>query len=124
MAWRRCVACLTTLCMVSCMGRFYTKKQITPDELTKHPEPHIHSVITVDGDAVEFEPPALLQDSVVIGCVKDGTPMEIPLSRVYKLEVRKVDEAKMLACCAAGSLGAILGTVLGIWLVILIESNN
>jgi hypothetical protein len=106
------------------MGRFYTVKKVDPEKLTQLQAPSIHSVVTIEGDTVAFDPVASLQDSTVSGFSMDSTAVEIPLARVHYANIRKIDDLKLLASCAAGLLGAAIGLVLGIWLVIWMESKN
>jgi hypothetical protein len=80
--------------------------------------------VTIEDDTVAFDPAASLLDSTVSGLSMDSTSVEIPLSQVHYASIRKIDELKFLAYCAAGLLGSAIGLVLGVWLVIWIESKN
>ena len=124
MEYGRWVAAIVLVCMVSCMGMFYTKKRIDPEELHQISEPSIHSVVTIEGDTVEFEPPAALRDTMVVGITTDSATVKIPLSQVHYVNVRKIDELKLLGSCSAGLLGAVLGAVLAFYLLIWIRPWN
>lgn len=122
MVRRRLIVAAVLACMVSCMGRFYTVKKVFPEKLKQLPAPSIHSVVTIEGDTVEFDPAASLQDSAVSGFSMDSTTIEIPISRVHYANIRKIDELKLLAYCAAGLLGAVLGIVCAFHIIIWMRS--
>ena len=109
MVWKRCVVSVTVLCMVSCMGRFYSKQRIDRERLEEHPTYTIYTATTDDGEVFEFEPSAVLQDSLIRGELKDGSLVEIPISHVHSVYVRKLDDMKVLAGCAGATLGLIIG---------------
>jgi hypothetical protein len=106
------------------MGRFYTNKRVDPEELKKHPEPSIHSIVNFDGDTVGFEPPAVLQDTMVVGNTTDSAAVEIPMSQVHYANIRKIDELKLLAYLGAGIVGTALGLIAGFYLIIWLSGHE
>ena len=124
MMFRKLVVVITILCMVSCMKRFYTTKRTDSEKLHQLQEPSIHSVVTGEGDTVEFDPPAVLQDTMVVGNTTDSTAVEIPLSQVHYANIRKIDELKLLTYLGAGMVGTALGLIASFYLIIWLSGHE
>jgi hypothetical protein len=83
------------------------------DEIAQNPKCPMFTVITVDGEVLEFEPRAVLEDGVIFGTLTDGTAVRIPLERVSKVYASRMDDTKTIAtCCAAGGVTGLLLVIL------------
>lgn len=85
----------------------YVSRQITQDELDKHPELRIQRIIMVNNKIYEFPAGAFLEDNVIIGYTSDGEYVNIPRDQVKTIYVYRSDTAKFCTFC--GSTAAVLG---------------
>jgi hypothetical protein len=113
MVWKRILASVTLLALVVSLEGCYSKYLMSRQEIAENPRSPIFTVITVDGEVLEFEPRAVLEDSSIIGTLLDGTAVRIPLDHVSKVYAKKMDDSKTIAtCCAAGGITGLLAIVL------------
>ena len=109
MVWRRLLAGVAAVALVVSSHGCYSKYLMSREEIAQNPKCPIFSVITAEGDVLEFEPRAVVEDSVILGTLTDGTAVRIPLERVSKVYARRTDATKTTAtCCAAGVVAALL----------------
>jgi hypothetical protein len=95
--FRKIIAGLTLACFIVSLQGCYHNRKIDLERLEEHPEYTITTVITVDGEVVEFEregaKAAVLRDQEISGYSRDGRLRVIPLSQVRMIYVRKFDVA-------------------------------
>lgn len=93
---RKIIATLTLAFFVVYLHGCYSNQVIPRDELLQHPEYQITSVVTEQGEVIEFDIEAggaSITNNEVAGVVKDGQSKHIPLSQVKMIYVRKIDPA-------------------------------
>lgn len=109
MVWRRLLASVAALALLVSSHGCYSKYSMSREEIAQNPKCSIFTVITVEGDVLEFEPRAVVEDSVIFGTLTDGTAVRIPLERVSMVYASRMDATKTTtACCAAGGATALL----------------
>ena len=95
MLWRRIAACITLMCLVGC----YSMQAIPREQLAENSKYSIYAVITDDEQYLEFEPNAVMEESVISGQLKSGPTVRIGLWQVSMAYVRKQDDFKNIAVC-------------------------
>jgi len=118
----RIIAIITLVFVLTFLLGCHSKDFIGRGEIEAYPQYPIFIVITVDGEVFEFESSAVLEDSIIKGTLKDGTSVEIALTRVNMVYAKRFDKSRTGAVCCFGvgttTLLAIL-TVVGITALIL-----
>jgi len=113
MMLKRFVVSITLVCTVLYLGKCTSKYLMSRHEIQRHPEYPIFKVITEEGEVFEFDPSAALVDSVITGRLKDGSSVEIPLTRVAQVYAGKPDMLmSATACCLVGGATVVLMFVL------------
>ena len=102
---RRIAACITLMCLFGC----YSMQAIPREQLAENSKYPIYAVITEDEQHLEFDPNAVMEDSVISGQLKNGPTVSIALSQVSMAYVRKPDDFKNIAACYG--IGSIVGMV-------------
>jgi hypothetical protein len=119
------VTCFLTITLDCHSSEFisHSREFISRGEIEAHPEYPIFIVLTADGEVLEFEPSAVLEDSVIKGTLKDGTFVEVPVRSVNMVYARKFDQSRSGAYCCFGGGSALLLAGLaatGIMLLVLV----
>ena len=103
MVWKRISAGSALLALIMSLAGCNSKYVMSRQEIAENPKCPIFTVITVDGEVLEFEPRAVLEDSSIVGTLSDGTAVRIPLDRVSKVYTKKMDDSETTAtCCTTG----------------------
>ena len=135
--WRSSIALITIICIFSCSCAPYTIQLIERQEMMDNPDYRIAAVITKSGEYLEFDPDAVLKDSLIVGYVSDGPSISVALANVDSIYVKKkppadadsikeshLDEGSKLVilrrreCCILGGLVGVPVTVFFIWAMI------
>ena len=109
MLYKKMFICFTICCFViGTQGCYinrqseqasYDYRQISQEELDKHPERRIQRIITVDGKIYEFPSGAVVKDDLIVGYTTDGEYIAISRDQVKTMYVRRTDSAKYADCC-------------------------
>lgn len=123
--WKRVTALTTAVCLLVGSCAPHTIQLIEHQEMLDNPGYRIAAVITKSGEYLEFEPDAVLKDSMIVGKIADGPSVSMALSSVdsiYVLKKEELDEEakqvryRTIGCIIGGSL--LLGGIIAISLVI------
>lgn len=115
MLMRRIVASTTIISMLICLYGCYSTRLMYRSELEDNREYKVSAVVTYEGEYFEFEPSAVIADSLVVGKLVGGGFKEIPLEQVKMVHIKMMDPA--MSCLAAiGVTTAAIG--LGILIVL------
>ena len=87
--WRSVTAFTTIVCLLVCSCASYTMQLIDHQEMMNNPDYKIAAVITKAGEYLEFDPDAVLKDSLIVGYVSDGPSISVALSDVDSIYVRR-----------------------------------
>jgi hypothetical protein len=133
--YRVSVALVIIICLVVGSCTPYTIQLIEPQDIIENPDLQVVAVITKAGEYLEFEPDAVLKDSLIVGYVSDGPSKSVALANVDSIYVRReshLDYARHLDSIEGSRLeeqskrdrlraaGCILGaaTVIGLYFAI------
>ena len=87
--WRSSIALITIICIFSCSCTPYTIQLIDHQEMKDNADYRIAAVITKSGEYLEFDPDAVLKDSLIVGYVSDGPSISVALADVDSIYVRR-----------------------------------
>jgi hypothetical protein len=119
MVFKRIIVVLTSVCFCVYLQGCYSKRLIPRHELEEHPDYRIMTVITVDGEVIEFETGdvirAVVKDNQIEGLSKDGSYKWIPLSKVRMVYVRKFNPVSTaLLVIGISALGFVTAVIIAL----------
>lgn len=123
MRCRKIVAIMLVICFLTITLDCHSREFISRGEIEAHPEYPIFVVLTADGDVLEFEQSAVLEDSVIKGILKDGTIVEVPVRSVNMVYAGKFDQSRSGAyfCLGGGTALVLAGlAATGLMLIVVI----
>jgi hypothetical protein len=111
---RRVVASLTLICLVICLQGCYSNRLIPPEEAEQYPDYRVARVVTADGEVIEFHPDAFVSVDEISGISREGASVEIPLSQVKMLHIKKFEKGQTIGWVVVIPLG---GFLFAMWVI-------
>jgi hypothetical protein len=95
---------------------------IRREQAERNPKYCISKVVTTDGEIIEFKTfegkGGIITDDRIEGFLKDNTLKSIPLSKVEKIYVRKLNVGKTILVSVGGTTVFLLAGALAMWLAL------
>jgi hypothetical protein len=121
--WKSSISLIAMITLFLCSCASYAVQLIEHQEMIENPDYRIAAVITKSGEYLEFDPDAILRDSLIVGKIHDGPSISLALSSVDSIYVKKesTEGQSPTTCCV---MGASLAIVAFIAIYIWIESKD